>query len=82
LHFHLITFATIGKQATISSWMGLIAGVAGIAYGLKAKQFTAYGHLSGREREHFVPNWPHRLFVVLISIFAILISLRFLLHNR
>jgi hypothetical protein len=79
--FYVITLLAIGKPTTIGSWIGLMAGLWGIFYGLKARQFTAYGHLTTREREHFVPNWRHRLFVVLISTVAVVSSLRFLFKN-
>ena len=69
----------IGQRTVISSWLGLISGTWGIIYGLRAKQFTAYGHLSSRESESFAPNWRYRVFVVLISAIAVLTSLAFLL---
>jgi hypothetical protein len=81
LDFHFKALSTIGKPTIITSWISLVAGVWGIIYGLRAKQFTAYGHLTGREREHFVPNWRYRLLVILIATVAVLSSLRFLLKN-
>jgi len=77
-----MVLTTIGNPTVGSSWLGLVAGAAGIVYGLKAKEFAAFGRFSSREREHFVPNWRYRLFVVSISAVAVLSSLRFLLKGR
>jgi hypothetical protein len=70
-----------GPRTVITSWLGLISGIWGIIYGLRAKQFTAYGRFSSREAESFVPNWRHRIFVVSISAIVVLTSLRFLLKS-
>jgi hypothetical protein len=69
-------------RSTTSAWLGLIFGASGIVYGLTAKRFTAYGHLSGREPERFRPTWRHRLLVVSISAIAALSSLAFLLRAK
>ena len=78
---NLFSIVLIGQRTAVSSWLGLVSGTWGIFYGLKAKQFTAYGRFSSREPENFAPNWRHRLFVVSTSTIAVLTSLRFLIWN-
>ena len=73
---------TTRGPGSVSAWLGLVAGVWGIFYGLKAKHFTAYGRLSSREPEDFVPTWRHRLLVVSIASVAFLTSLSYLLKHR
>jgi hypothetical protein len=70
---------TSNEVRSLSAWLGLIAGVWGILYGLKAKHFTAYGHLSSREPERFAPTWRYRLFVISIASIALLTPLFYLL---
>jgi hypothetical protein len=76
-----MALSTIGNPTVLTSWIALVAGIWGIVYGIRAKQFTAYGHLTGREPENFVPNWRYRFFVILISAVAVLSSIRFLVKN-
>jgi hypothetical protein len=56
LQFDLFSIVFLGQQTTVSSWLGLVSGTLGILYGLKAKQFTAYGRFSSREAESFTPT--------------------------
>ena len=46
-----------GPRTMISSWLGLLAGVWGVIYGLMAKSFTTYGRFTSREPESFAPTW-------------------------
>ncbi len=66
-----------------SAILGLVVGVCGVLYGLKAREFIAYGfrRSASKEPEKVVPTWYHRLWVVLISTVAIVASLRTLLKN-
>jgi hypothetical protein len=71
----------IGQRTTVSSWLGLVCGVTGILYGLRAKTFTAYGHLTSKKPQIFAPTWAHRAIVVGISAVAVITSLVFITRN-
>jgi hypothetical protein len=71
----------LGQRTTVSSWLGLVCGVTGMLYGLRAKTFTAYGHLSSKEPQIFAPTWVHRGIVIGISGVAVITSLIFLARN-
>jgi len=71
----------IGQRTAVSSWLGLICGVAGIFYGLRAKTFTAYGRFTSKEPQIFAPSWVHRALVVAISVVAAITSLVFIARN-
>jgi hypothetical protein len=71
LQSNLFSIVLIGHRTAVSSWLGLVSGTWGIFYGLKAKQFTAYGRFSSREPENFTPNWRYCLFVISISTIAV-----------
>lgn len=71
----------IGQRTAVSSWLGLVCGVAGILYGLRAKTFTAYGRFSSKEPEVFAPSWVYRACVVVICGAAAITSLVFIARN-
>jgi len=78
---HISPSEIIGSRTMISSWLGLVAGVWGVIYGVTARSFTAYGRFTSKEPESFAPTLRDRLFVVTISAAAGIASLVFLLRN-
>jgi len=78
----LLNAGTTNEARALAAWLGLVAGSWGIFYGLKARHFTAYGHLSSLEPERFVPTWRYRLFVISIASIALLTSLSYLLKRH
>jgi hypothetical protein len=71
----------IGQRTVFSSWLGLVCGVGGIFYGLRAKTFTAFGRFSRKEPEVFAPSWVYRAWVVVICGAAAITSLVFIARN-
>lgn len=63
--------------------LGIVFGLSGVVYGLKAKEFVSSGFYGApsKEPERVSPEWYHRLLVVSISTGVLILSLRTLLKN-
>jgi hypothetical protein len=54
VNFSLLATVLLSQRTTVTSCLGLVSGIWGIVYGLNAKQFTAYGHLSSENAPRLV----------------------------
>jgi len=63
--------------------LGLVGGTFGVLYGLRAKEFIAYGFygFTSKQQEKISPRWYHRLAVILIASTVLLGSLRAIVKN-